>query len=159
MKYFTDQNGSKRGPYENECLIFSNSKMKFYKQLEWKKQMKNIVSFVQFPCSLPELCSLNCIKKCIFCNFLLTPARNLSLLKQFTYMHLKGRVTHLQKTNDHSFFIYFFGSNCLQHSFLYLKIVKTHFPLQSIQVCNILQFWAKATNSNSSSYFSRKQTH
>ena len=33
--------------------------------------------------------SLNCPKKCIFGNFVLTPARNLSLLKQFTYMHLK----------------------------------------------------------------------
>ena len=33
----------------------------------------------------------------IFCKFVLTSARNLSLLKQFTYMHLKGLVTHFQK--------------------------------------------------------------
>ena len=36
-------------------------------------------------------------KKCIFCNFVLTSARNLSRFKQFTYMHLKGLVTHFQK--------------------------------------------------------------
>ena len=36
-------------------------------------------------------------KKCIFCNFMLTSARNLSLLKQFTYIHLKRLVTHLQE--------------------------------------------------------------
>ena len=36
-------------------------------------------------------------KKVSFCNFVLTSARNLSLLKQFTYMHLKGLVTHFQK--------------------------------------------------------------
>ena len=42
-------------------------------------------SYVWFSCFLPELCSLNCPKKCSFYNFVLTPARNLSLLKQFTY--------------------------------------------------------------------------
>ena len=36
-------------------------------------------------------------KKGIFCNSVLTSARNLSRLKQFTYMHLKGLVTHFQK--------------------------------------------------------------
>ena len=36
-------------------------------------------------------------KKVHFCNFVLTSARNLSLLQQFTYMHLKGHVTHLRK--------------------------------------------------------------
>ena len=58
-------------------------------QTERKKQMKLKESFVQFPCSLPELWSVNCLKKCTFCNFVLTAARNLSLLKQLTYMHLK----------------------------------------------------------------------
>ena len=43
------------------------------------------------------LWALNCFKKCIFCNIVLTSARNLSLLKQFTYMHLKGLATHFQK--------------------------------------------------------------
>ena len=36
-------------------------------------------------------------KKVHFCNFVLTSARNLSILKQFTYMHLKGLVAHFQK--------------------------------------------------------------
>ena len=36
-------------------------------------------------------------KNCIFCNFVLTSARNLSRLKQLTYMHRKGLVTHFQK--------------------------------------------------------------
>ena len=35
-------------------------------------------------------------KKCIFYNFVLTSARNLSLLKQFTKTHLKGRYTLLE---------------------------------------------------------------
>ena len=46
-------------------------------------------SIVPFQCFLPELWSLNCLKKCIFCNFVLTSGKNLSLLKQFTYMHWK----------------------------------------------------------------------
>ena len=33
--------------------------------------------------------SLNCPKKCSFHNFVLASARNLSLLKQLTCMHLK----------------------------------------------------------------------
>ena len=36
-------------------------------------------------------------KVCFFFNFVLTSARNLSLLKQFTYIHLKGLLTHFQK--------------------------------------------------------------
>ena len=48
-------------------------------------------------CLLRKLWSLNCLWKCIFCKFVLTSARNLSLLKQFTYMHPKDLVTHFQK--------------------------------------------------------------
>ena len=43
------------------------------------------------------LVSLNCRKKSIFCNFVLTSARTPSLLKQFTCMHLKNLVTLFQK--------------------------------------------------------------
>ena len=50
------------------------------------------------PCILPELWSLNCPKKLTFCNFVLTSARNLSLLKHFTYMHLKALIPLFQKT-------------------------------------------------------------
>ena len=54
-------------------------------------------SFVLFPCSLPDLWCFNCPKKCIFSNFVLTSARNLSLLKQFTCMDLKVLITVFQK--------------------------------------------------------------
>ena len=53
--------------------------------------------FLSFPCTLPELRSLNCLNKYIFCKFMLTSAKNLGLLKHFTYMHLEGLVTHFQK--------------------------------------------------------------
>ena len=36
-------------------------------------------------------------KKDIFCDFVVTSVRNLSLLKQFTYMHPKGPVMHFHK--------------------------------------------------------------
>ena len=51
----------------------------------------------RFPCFLPELWSLNCPKRSIFCNFVLTSARNLSVLKQFTYIDLKVFITVFQK--------------------------------------------------------------
>ena len=35
-------------------------------------------------------------KKCIFWNFVLTSAKNLTVLKQFTYMHLKVLITLLE---------------------------------------------------------------
>ena len=41
--------------------------------------------------------SLNCLKKCIFCHFVLASAGSLSLLKQLIYMHLKGLAMHFQK--------------------------------------------------------------
>ena len=47
--------------------------------------------FVQLPRFLPELRSLNC------CNFVLISAKNLSLLVHL-HMHLKGFLTHFQKT-------------------------------------------------------------
>ena len=59
--------------------------------------MEKLESFVQFLCFLPELWSINCPKKCIFYNFVVTSARNLGLLKQFTYMRLKVLTTLFQK--------------------------------------------------------------
>ena len=46
---------------------------------------------------IPELWPVNCPKMCIFYNFVLTSARNLSLPKQFTYMNLKVFITFFQK--------------------------------------------------------------
>ena len=51
--------------------------------------MKKMGSFVWFPCFVSELWSLNCPKKYVFYNFVLTSARNLGLLKQFIDMYLK----------------------------------------------------------------------
>ena len=71
-----------------------------YKQLDRKKstwKRGHLSTSHLVICFLPELWSLNCLKKWIFCNFVLTSARNLSLLKQFTYIHLKVIVTHFQK--------------------------------------------------------------
>ena len=52
-------------------------------------------SFAQFPYFLSDLWCLNCLKKCIFCNFVLTLARTLSLLKQFTFMHFNGLASEI----------------------------------------------------------------
>ena len=58
-------------------------------------------------------------KKCIFRNFVLTSARNLSLLKQFTYMDLKVLITVLQKM------IWFIGVWATVHEILAIKMSKT----------------------------------
>ena len=60
-----------------------------------EKVDEKIGLFVYFPCSVPELWFLNCQKNGLFCNFVLTSARNLSLSKLFIYMRLKGPVSHL----------------------------------------------------------------
>ena len=54
-----------------------------------EKVVEKMGSFVYFPCSV-------CLVS-IFCNFVLASARNLNLLKQFTYIHVKVLVTHFQK--------------------------------------------------------------
>ena len=41
--------------------------------------MEKFGSFVQSPCSLPHLGSLNCLKKCIFCTFVMTSPSNLHI--------------------------------------------------------------------------------
>ena len=51
-------------------------------------------------------------------NFLLTTARNLSLLMQFTYMYLEGLVTHFQKM------MWFIGVRATVHEILAIKISK-----------------------------------
>ena len=56
--------------------------------------MEKMGSFVWFLCFLMVL---QLSKNCIFCSFVLTSAKNLSLLNQFTYMHLKGLAMHFQK--------------------------------------------------------------
>ena len=84
-----------------------------------EKVDENMGSFVQFSWFLPELWSLNCPKKCISLHFVLTSARNLSLLKQFTYMDLKVLITVFQKM------IWFIWVWATAHEILAMKISKT----------------------------------
>ena len=77
-----------------------NMKFEYFQIQNWmlktvrtEKVDQKMESFVWFPCSLPELWSWNCLKKWVFCNLMLNSARNLSPLKQFTYMHPKGLAT------------------------------------------------------------------
>ena len=65
-----------------------------------------------------NLWSINCPKKCIFYNFVLTSARNLGLLKQFTYMHLKVLITLFQKM------VWFTGVQATAHEIYAIKISK-----------------------------------
>ena len=74
----------------------SNTKMNATSSQSGKNRWK-MGSFIYLSFLLAELRSFNCSKKCIICSFLLTSARNLSLLKQFTYMHLKVFITLFQK--------------------------------------------------------------
>ena len=74
-------------------------KLIFEYKIEWYiVRAKEVDKKWGIPCVLPELWSLNCPKKRTFCNFVLTSARNLSLLKHFTYMHLKALIPLFQKT-------------------------------------------------------------
>ena len=60
--------------------------------------MKKLGSFVQLPCFLSELQSVNCPKRCVFYNFVLTSVKvEVNLLKQFTYIYLKVLITVFQK--------------------------------------------------------------
>ena len=72
--------------------------------------------------------------------------------------HNSGR-EHENYTNDPIFSFYFFY--CLEHSFLNFKILKIHFQIHyfgQFWSLKYLNFSPKATDSDSSSYFSRKYT-
>ena len=77
-------------------MTIFNYKNKCCKQLEQKK-VDGVNGVILVSMLLPELWSLNYPKKCIFCSFVLTSARNLSVFKQFTYMDLKVFITVFQK--------------------------------------------------------------
>ena len=69
---------------------------------------------------------------CIFYNFVLNSARNLSLLKQFTYMHLKVLITLFQKI------VWFIWVPATVHKILAIKISKKRLNQQKFN--KILQF-------------------
>ena len=74
MWNFTDQNGSKGGPYENESWLFSNTKINVTNRVEKvDEKWADLSSF--------QVSFLSCLEKYIFYNFALTSARNVSLLK------------------------------------------------------------------------------
>ena len=60
-----------------------------------EKVYEKVMSFVLLLCFLPELWYLNCSNKCIFCSFVPTSARNLSLLRQiYIYASESSHDTH-----------------------------------------------------------------
>ena len=67
---------------------------------------------------------LNCFNKLSFLSEVST-----KLQKVHFFGHYKGHNSERKRGNETNdpFFIYFFHSNCLQHSFWYFKIVKIHF--------------------------------
>ena len=84
-------------------------------------------SFLYFPCSLPELWSLKCLKKCIFA-VLCWPQ---SLLKQFTqYIHLKGLVRRFQKM-----IVYYAMTHCFGDIRVWSQIILLKFCWVSIFFC------------------------
>ena len=83
------------GPHENEFWAFSNSEVNITNRLEKVDEKNGVICLVYMIPSWFMVLKLSI--KCIFCNFVLTSARNLSQLKQFTYMHLKSLVTNFQK--------------------------------------------------------------
>ena len=103
------------------------------------------------------------IKSSIFCKSIMRSLRWIEINSFNRFRFLAEVSTNLQKMHyfgqfkDHNsgrkktkldkwhhFFIFFLNSNCLWHSFLYLKIVKIHSHgvlLSFILVCNITEFW------------------
>ena len=58
-----------------------------------KSRWEKMGSLVQFPCSLLELSSLNCLKKVFFCNFVLTSVRNSFIKTIYIYAPERSRQT------------------------------------------------------------------
>ena len=84
------------GPHENEFWSFSNSEMNITNRLGKVDEKNGVICIVSM--LLLWVMVLKLSKKHIFCNSVLTSARNLSRLKQFaSYMHLKSLFTHFQK--------------------------------------------------------------
>ena len=129
MRYFTDENGPKGRLHENEFWLFSNTKMNVTNRAEkvdWKNGTICLVSM--FP---SWVMVLKLSKKVhFFCNFVLTSARNLSLLGQFTYMLLKVLIILLQKV------LRFIGVWATIYEILAIKTLK------KMQKCHkILRLW------------------
>ena len=76
-------------------INFGQFNNKYHKQLELKKEMKKVGSFVLFPFFFPDLCSLNFQKQYIFAN-LCWPQQEIKFFKQFISVW-KGSSCFLRK--------------------------------------------------------------
>ena len=93
--------------YKNEC----------YKQLEWKKYMKDRVTWLVF--MFPFCFWYLIVWKVHFLQFFADLSKNLSLLKKLTWMHVKGLVMLFKKM---VFFYY-----AMTYCFGFFAEVKTKF--------------------------------
>ena len=71
-------------------------------------------------------------KKVHFLQFVLTSARNLKLLKQFTYVHLKVLITLVQKTVLNFLRKWYIGVRATVHEILRIRISEYVFLLQTL---------------------------
>ena len=78
-------------------------------------------------------------KKVHFLQFVLTSARNLKLLKQFTYVHLKLLITLFQKTVLNFFRKWYIGVRAAAHEILKIKISKKMLTQQKFDKMFLLQ--------------------
>ena len=108
---------NRRGDRENELWQFWNTKINITNSLSskiiWKNKIISLVPFIFL-----ELWSLNCSKWWIFCKFVFTSARNLNLLKQLIYIHLKDLIMLFQKI------VCFIRVSATVHKILRIKISK-----------------------------------
>ena len=116
LRYFTDQNGPKGGPHQNEFRLFSNTKMNVTNNWSGKITWTTLGVLSSFHVSFQSYGLKIAKKRAFFYNFVLTSARNLSLLKQFTYMYLKVLITIFQKM------LWYIGVWATIHEILAIKI-------------------------------------
>ena len=103
--------------HENEFWQFSNTKVNIREQLELKDKIKNGVScLVSF---FPSWVMVLKLPKIVhFCKLVLILARNLNLLMQFIYIHLKYFIMLFQKI------VYFIEEWAIVHEIVRNKIPK-----------------------------------
>ena len=78
-------------------------------------------------------------KKVHFLQFVLTSARNLKLLKQFTYVHLKLLITLFQKTVLNFFRKWYIGVRATAHEILRIRISRKMLTQQKFDKTFLLQ--------------------
>ena len=93
FRYFADQNVPKGN--ENKFRQFSNTKISQTVRTEKVDEKNEVICLVPF---FPSWVMVLKLPKIIhFCKFVLTSSRNLNLLKQFIYVHLKDLIMLFRK--------------------------------------------------------------